>query len=119
MFGRAKNIDYLFNSQGLWIAFRQGRYVFDSESQWIGWTPWGDNDVVTPDGVYLATIVEENRLFKLNTFRDRGRPHHPATPFFPGIFPDPGVAGKIILPRFAEDVKLDVVPDLTDDFSLD
>lgn len=35
------NVQFLFNSSGEWIAFRQQQHVFDERSNWIGWLPWG------------------------------------------------------------------------------
>jgi hypothetical protein len=50
------SVQFLFNSSGEWIAFRQDRFVWDKDSELIGWLPWDDVDVVTIDGEYLGTI---------------------------------------------------------------
>lgn len=47
-------VRYLFDSSGQWIAFAKGKYVYDTRGGWIGWIPWGDNDVVTKTGKYLS-----------------------------------------------------------------
>ena len=30
------SVHYLFNSRGDWIAFRKGKFVFDTDGNWIG-----------------------------------------------------------------------------------
>ena len=56
-------VQYLFDSNGSWIAFRVGKNMFDPDCYWIGWIPWEDTDVVSLDGEYLGTIVENDRFY--------------------------------------------------------
>ena len=60
--GSAGETHYLFNSEGKWIAFKEGKYLFDTEGEWIGWMGWSDADVADRDGKYLGTITHRNRL---------------------------------------------------------
>lgn len=41
------DVKFLFNSSGEWIAFRQRQHVFDERSNWIGWLPWGNQEVAS------------------------------------------------------------------------
>ena len=59
-------VQYLFNSSGDWICFKVGKYIYDTDGNWIGWLPWTDNDVVTDDGDYLGTICDKNRIYYFN-----------------------------------------------------
>ncbi len=97
-------INYLFDSRGNWIAFRKGQHVFDRNSQWIGWTPWQDNEVLTPQGIYLGTITHGNRLYHYRHRLERGLPGRCSTPYSPGIFPQPPYPGCATLPPWAEDM---------------
>lgn len=86
---------YLYDSSGDWVAFRSepnGRYLFDRDSEWIGWFPWADEDVaVTPDGDYLGTVVE-NRLLRSIPPVYHAYPGYPGAPSFPGRAAYPGSA---------------------------
>ncbi|MDO5686516.1 MAG: hypothetical protein Q4G42_03885 [Neisseria sp.] len=97
-------INYLFDSQGKWIAFRKGKHVFAADSQWIGWTPWRDNEVFSPSGVYIGTITHGNRLYRYRQRIERGFPGNAERPYFPGIFPQPEYPGRAVLPPWAEDL---------------
>ena len=97
-------INYLFDSAGNWIAFRKGIYVFDLKSNWVGYTPWKDSEVYTPDGIYLGTIVWGNRFYRHLQHSDRGEPEIVSEPFFPGIFPPPAYPGRAPLPNWASDL---------------
>lgn len=98
-------IQYLYNSSGRWIAFRQGKYVFDTEGNWVGWLPWGDGQVVDVEGRYLGTIYPEDRLYRALTQRKRGYPGYPGYPGRPGYPGYPGFAGRSHLPPAAADVQ--------------
>ena len=102
------SVTHLFNSAGEWIAFRNGKYVFDPEGEWIGWLPWDDDDIVTIDGEYLGTIAHGNRIYKLWSRPYRGYPGYPGFPGYPGYPGYPGFAGYDPLPPLAEDVELRV-----------
>ena len=42
----AMDAQYLFDSDGKWIAFRRGDYLFTPRGTWLGWFPWGDDYAV-------------------------------------------------------------------------
>jgi hypothetical protein len=99
-------VQYLFNSGGSWIAFRVGKNVFDTACHWIGWMPWDDTDVVTTEGEYLGTIVENDRFCR---FRDRPYRNYPGYPGYPGYPDSPGHPGYAVfssLPPNAEDIEI-------------
>lgn len=96
---------YLFNSKGEWIAFRVDQFLFDKETQWIGWLPWGDNHVVTEDGEYLGTIYND-RFYEITNPPYRGFPGYPGYPGNPGYPGYPGFAGYSPLPLGAKDIEM-------------
>ena len=98
------NINYLFDSAGRWIAFRKRRYVFDRDSRWIGWTPWDDNEVYSPNGSYLGTITYGNRLYYYRQRDERGLPGTIEPPPFPGTYSEPVSPGRAVLLPWAEDL---------------
>lgn len=81
-------MQFLFNSEGQWIAFRDGRFVFDTGSEWIGWLPWDERTVVDIEGEYLGTIL-----------RSPLPPHRSRLPRLPGTAADDrghrGAAGRM------------------------
>lgn len=97
---------YLYDSQGVWIAFRvddRARHLFNPDGDWIGWFPWDDGDAVTPDGDYLGTLVGDRLLFQEgHVFR--GTPEYPGAPAYPGRASYPGAAHFESLPPGFEDV---------------
>ena len=52
---------YLYDMNGNWIAFSEGKYLFNTDCQWIGWFPQEDI-AVDLNGNYLGTIYNSNRL---------------------------------------------------------
>ncbi|MBR5676391.1 MAG: hypothetical protein IKX14_08165 [Neisseriaceae bacterium] len=98
------NVNYLFDSAGRWIAFRKRRYVFDRDSRWIGWTPWDDNEVYSPNGSYLGTITYGNRLYCYSQRDDRGAPGTIEPPPFPGTYSEPTSPGRAVLLPWAHDL---------------
>ncbi len=58
--------EFLFDSNGACLAFRINQYVFNTSGSWIGWLPWNDEHVITPEGKYLGTIVQGNRFNYFN-----------------------------------------------------
>ena len=98
------NVNYLFDSAGRWIAFRKRRYVFDRDSRWIGWTPWDDNEVQSPNGSYLGTITYGNRLYCYSQRDDRGAPGTIEPPPFPGTYSEPTSPGRAVLLPWAHDL---------------
>lgn len=98
-------VQYLYSSAGRWIAFRQGKYVFDTEGTWVGWLPWDDGQVVDIDGHYLGTIYPGDRLYRALTLRNRGYPGYPGYPGRPGYPGYPGFPGRSPLPPAAVDLQ--------------
>ncbi len=101
-----REIQYLFDSRGDYVAFRLGAMVFDIDANWIGWLPWGDDNVVALEGQYLGSITVDDRFFK---FADRQMPPYPGFPGYPSqpalpAFPPP--RGYVELPAAAKDVRL-------------
>ena len=99
-------IQCLFNSGGSWIAFRVGKDVFGTGCHWIGWMPWGDKDVVTTEGEYLGTIVENDRFYRFTGKPCRDYPGYPGYPGYPDCPVHPGYAAYSPLPPNAEDIKI-------------
>lgn len=98
-------VQYLFDSDGRWIAFRKGKHLFDPLGEWIGWFPWGDDDAVDPNGEYLGTVYLEERLYWFSNRQNRsysGSLHDPGYGGYPG---SPGRIENGFPPAFAKDVK--------------
>ncbi|MCU0571085.1 MAG: hypothetical protein MUF49_31535 [Oculatellaceae cyanobacterium Prado106] len=96
---------YLFNSQGQWIAFRLGSYVFNTEGKWIGWLPWSEPDVMDVSGNYLGTIYPGNRFYRKAIHPHSGYPGYPGYPHHPGYPGYPGYSGHSPLPPGVEDLQ--------------
>ncbi len=99
-----RSVQFLFSSSGRWIAFRKGKYVFDTDGKWVGWLPWGDGDVVDTQGQYLGTIFPGDRLYRVSNRRYRGYPGYPGFPGYHGYPGYPGFAGHSRLPPATADV---------------
>jgi hypothetical protein len=69
-------VQFLFDSKGMCIAFRIRKYIFNTNGYWIGWLPWNDKDVVTPEGKYLGAIVKGDHFYYSDK-QDRGYPGYP------------------------------------------
>lgn len=102
----AGEIHYLFNSEGKWIAFKEGKYVFNDKAEWIGWMGWGDADVADKEGKYLGTITHGNRIYYFSNHPYRGYPGYPGSPAYPGRPGYPGQAGYDSPPSGAENIKM-------------
>ena len=100
------SVHYLFNSRGDWIAFRKGKFVFDTDGNWIGWLPWEDLEIVDTNGEYLGTIVRD-RFYRFNNRSYRGYPGYPSNPGYPGYPGYPGNPGYSLLPPFAKDIEIE------------
>lgn len=87
---------YLFDSNGDWIAFKLGRFIYNTNSNNIGWLPWDEDYVVDMSGNYLGHIYN-NRFFKNSYAPYRGYPGYPGYPGFPGY------AGYVTLPTACSD----------------
>ncbi|MEH3033730.1 MAG: hypothetical protein PGN07_06755 [Aeromicrobium erythreum] len=74
--------DFLYDMAGTPIAFRRrwdDAYVFGLDGSWLGWCPWGDCEVVTPDGEPLGAIVGD-RLVRRNDARGHTCDQHAEAP---------------------------------------
>lgn len=98
-------VKYLFNSKGDWIAFIVGIYVFDDYSNWIGWMPWGNNDVVDVNGKYIGTIFE-NRFFFVKEKRYMWVIDFPGYPDYQSLQDYPEYLDMINLPPATKDIKI-------------
>ena len=111
---------YLFSSSGQWIAFKRDiatakRILTFYRSQklricfavaismyltlkatGLAGPPWRDGDVFDPNGEYLGTITQNNRLYRFSDRPYRGYPGYPGYP---------GYARYSPLPPFAEDIE--------------
>ena len=97
---------YLYNSEGLWIASRKDKVVYDRDGRWIGWLPWGDGQVVNTDGEYLATIVEGDRLYRELEWKPRDFPGYPGYQENLNETVYPGFAGQAPKPSNMADVNV-------------
>lgn len=100
-------IKHLYNSDGLWVAFKKGVYLFDTSGKWLGWFPEKSAEAVDIHGEYLGTIVDKNRFYHLAYNTQNEFPPYPGYPgdmLSPGY---PGYAGHSPLPFGAEDVSLE------------
>ena len=98
-------IKYLFSSSGQWIAFKRDEYVFDTNGNWIGWIPWNDGDVCAPNGEYLGTITQNDRLYRFYARPNKGYLGYPGYPSYLGYPGYPGYASYSPLPPLAEDIE--------------
>lgn len=98
-------VKYLFNSKGEWIAFIMGEYVYDYDSDCIGWIPYDNNDVVDLDGDYLGTIFGD-RLYNILNKPLRGYNGFKAYPKCPGYQKFPGYVEYGEVPPGTRDVKI-------------
>lgn len=99
---------FLYNSSGDGIALRVGKNIFDTDGNWIGWMPWNNSYVLTPNGGYIGTICKNNRFyhfsyfFRSKKYRDWYPGRYPSYLGYPGY---PGYAGYSPLPLGAENIK--------------
>lgn len=98
-------ISFLYDLDGEWIAFRtdyDGKYLFDVNGEWIGWFPWHDDDAVDRNGHYLATVLE-NRLLRRLEPGYHAVPDYPGEPEYPGSVGYPGRMGYFgSMPGYAD-----------------
>ena len=90
---------HLFNSSGEWIAFRIGKYVFDNQGIWIGWTPWDYSEVVDIEGQYLGHIFLGDRFYHKYYTSYRGYPGYPGYPGFKGYSRLPSGYEDVVIPK--------------------
>ena len=121
-------VQYLFNSNGIWIAFRDGRLIYDTIGKNVAYLPWEDsNDVLTLKGKYVGTVCpsscasyedalaadienigESARLYRF-TDRPYGRFPIPQTAANKHVYPGhPGLEEPDILPLCAADVSVPI-----------
>ncbi len=100
-------VQYLFNSRGDWVAFRDGRYVYDPNGFFLGSMAEDGENVADIEGRYFGTIYPEGRLYR-KLFApeiDAGFLGFPDLPVLPN-YPSP--PGETFLPVEADDI-----PELT------
>jgi len=97
-------VHYLYNSSGEWIAFRKGKFLFDTNGNWVGWFPWSDGDAVDANGQYLGTVVDRDRLYHFTSHPYRGYPGYPGYPGYRGYPGYPGYGGYSPRPAGARDI---------------
>ncbi|GAA1411670.1 hypothetical protein GCM10009662_52470 [Catellatospora coxensis] len=98
---------YLFNSNGDWIAFRRSesdRYLWGSDSRWLGWFPWGDEHAVGTSGNYLGSVVRGNRLLAKLSPPSRANPAQPSSPAQPASPSSPASRAAIPMPSGFGDI---------------
>ncbi|MGH9413069.1 MAG: hypothetical protein ACRD0Y_04945 [Terriglobales bacterium] len=81
---------YLFNSSGEWIAFRDGKYIYDVHGEFLGFMAEGGADVADIESRYFASIYYGDRLYRkvfppALELRYPGYPGTHARPDFPGF----------------------------------
>ena len=122
------SVQYLFNSNGIWIAFRDGRLIYDTMCVNVAFLPWEDSsDVLTLKGKYVGTIcgddcesyeaaqavdpdqIEETARLFCFTDRPFGRFPIPQTAANKHPYPGhPGLAGTVLRPLCAKDVPVPI-----------
>lgn len=78
------SIRYIFNTNGEYVAFVQGRNVFTPETKWIGFLPEA-NIVYKTDGTYLGEISKDDRIIRNENviYPQIFRPLQPLPPLAP------------------------------------
>lgn len=100
-------VQYLYNSRGDWIAFRDDAYVFDPLGRFLGWMAEDGENVLDVEDRYFATIYPENRLYR-KLFAPSTESRHPQFPVMPTLPNFPALPGPVQIPIEADDV-----PELT------
>ena len=86
------DVEYFFNNNGSWIAFKKGKYLFNTQATWIGWFP-KDNIAVDTEGRYLGSIYKNDRLLVDLLQKRVPYPGYPGYPEYPGLPAYPGFKG--------------------------
>ena len=96
-------MQYLFNSRGDWVAFRDGNYVYDPLAFFLGWMAEDGENIADIEGRYFGTIYPDNRLYRklFAPEMDARFPGSPATPTLPNY---PNSPGETFLPVEADDI---------------
>ena len=102
-------VQYLFDSKGDWIAFRQGKYLFTPMGTWLGWFPWDDDYAVDVKGDYLGTVYLGRRLYRFKDAEYRGYPGAPDDPGYPGYPGGPDTIERGYPPALAHDIERKLV----------
>ncbi len=83
-------VQYLYNSGGEWIAFRDGKYIYDVNGEYLGFMAESGLDAADAESRYFGSIYYGDRLYrkmfppKLD-LRYPGYPGPHAKPDFPGF----------------------------------
>ena len=102
-------VQYLFDSEGEWVAFRKGDYLFTPLGTWLGWFPWGDDYAVDPSGDYLGTVYLGERLYRFADAEYLGATRIPEDPGYPGYPGGPGRIDRGVPPAAAYDIARELV----------
>jgi hypothetical protein len=103
-----QEVQHLFDSAGVWIAFRIERHVFDTVGNWVGWLPFenDDTEVHSTNGLYLGHICEGNRFYRNSRYLFREAIEKAAPPsYFPMPTP-PARQPPVRLPIGCNDIRL-------------
>lgn len=71
--------DYVFALNGDWIGFRIGRFIFDTECNWVAWLPYDPIAVFAVNGRFVGHLGPGGRLFMPRRM-DRRIPAPPPRP---------------------------------------
>lgn len=79
------SIRYIFNTSGNYVAFVQANYLFDPNSNWLGFIEDGDDVYSAKDGSYMGTLSADDRLLVNTQVKEynRLRPLRPLSPLKP------------------------------------
>ncbi len=103
-----QDVQYLFDSAGVWIAFRIGRNVFDTVGKWVGWLPFENDatEVHSPKGLYLGHIYDD-RFYRNSRYLFREAIEKAPKPgYFSLPTPPPFRPARAQLPIGCNDIRL-------------
>ncbi len=63
--GTSRDVRYLFDSSGNWVALKAGNLLYDNRAQAIAWVAPDSKETFRRDGSYLGSFTEDNRILKL------------------------------------------------------
>ena len=63
--GTSREVRYLFDSQGNWIALQAGNLIYDNQARAIGWVAPNSQETFRRDGSYLGSMTPDDRLLRL------------------------------------------------------
>ena len=63
--GTSRDVRYLFDSQGDWVALQAGNLLYDNQAKAIGWVAPESTETFRRDGSYIGSLTSDDRLLKL------------------------------------------------------